>query len=114
MIRRPPKSTLFPYTTLSRSRRLDERIHDPAEAERHERGAPPVERSGGLHIPALGYPPEEHPEHDHGDGQVHEESPAPRDVLDQPAADDGTERRRDGAEPGPRSDGPSALLRRER
>src|SRR5256885_12010696 len=25
MIRRPPRSTLFPYTTLFRSRRLDER-----------------------------------------------------------------------------------------
>src|SRR3712207_8470492 len=27
MIRRPPRSTLFPYTTLFRSRRLDQGVH---------------------------------------------------------------------------------------
>src|SRR3989475_8641026 len=40
MIRRPPRSTLFPYTTLFRSRRVQlrvvegavERDHDPADA----------------------------------------------------------------------------------
>src|SRR5690349_22721815 len=30
MIRRPPRSTLFPYTTLFRSRALDEQIIDRA------------------------------------------------------------------------------------
>src|SRR5690348_17452215 len=30
MIRRPPRSTLFPYTTLFRSERLRERRGDPA------------------------------------------------------------------------------------
>src|SRR3712207_7875953 len=38
MIRRPPRSTLFPYTTLFRSRRLqrlaDRRRHEPACAPR--------------------------------------------------------------------------------
>src|SRR2546430_11764201 len=36
MIRRPPRSTLFPYTTLFRS---DERRHDddPPEDDRHQR-----------------------------------------------------------------------------
>src|SRR2546430_8749009 len=36
MIRRPPRSTLFPYTTLFRSRPL-----------RRDRGAPPEDRRGG-------------------------------------------------------------------
>src|SRR3712207_7840756 len=31
MIRRPPRSTLFPYTTLFRSRRLGEPAQDPAQ-----------------------------------------------------------------------------------
>src|SRR3712207_7224125 len=35
MIRRPPRSTLFPYTTLFRSR--DERVHQPGvAADRHD------------------------------------------------------------------------------
>src|SRR5258708_11309419 len=41
MIRRPPRSTLFPYTTLSRScdareprRRLQPRLHVPADVSR--------------------------------------------------------------------------------
>src|SRR3712207_7130461 len=36
MIRRPPRSTLFPYTTLFRSHQHDERA-DPGEGQ-HERG----------------------------------------------------------------------------
>src|SRR3712207_8489859 len=36
MIRRPPRSTLFPYTTLFRSARADEREQD---VERQEGGA---------------------------------------------------------------------------
>src|SRR5690348_17579253 len=39
MIRRPPRSTLFPYTTLFRSRRLNEveiiKQADPGDAEEH-------------------------------------------------------------------------------
>src|SRR3712207_8382585 len=35
MIRRPPRSTLFPYTTLFRSPRL---LEDPAEADVARRG----------------------------------------------------------------------------
>src|SRR2546422_8634521 len=38
MIRRPPRSTLFPYTTLFRSRGAERRV-GPTE-ERGERGAP--------------------------------------------------------------------------
>src|SRR2546422_6150979 len=34
MIRRPPRSTLFPYTTLFRSRALSVRNDAPAEASR--------------------------------------------------------------------------------
>src|SRR3712207_7461245 len=34
MIRRPPRSTLFPYTTLFRSRQVQAGGADPAEAQR--------------------------------------------------------------------------------
>src|SRR5689334_24527026 len=39
MIRRPPRSTLFPYTTLFRSRRqplAGEPVHDPAGGRQHD------------------------------------------------------------------------------
>src|SRR3712207_8497543 len=42
MIRRPPRSTLFPYTTLFRSRRLAHRLVDDGRAERVRRRAPPA------------------------------------------------------------------------
>src|SRR2546426_4214075 len=54
MIRRPPRSTLFPYTTLFRSRHLrpaESRLHhrrDPARQDHHEvpdRGLPALGRS---------------------------------------------------------------------
>src|SRR6266581_8536510 len=35
MIRRPPRSTLFPYTTLFRSRRPGRRAHHPGPGRRH-------------------------------------------------------------------------------
>src|SRR3712207_6974038 len=49
MIRRPPRSTLFPYTTLFRSCILDE--HLPRLVAEHDH-APPVEahRFGGAHL----------------------------------------------------------------
>src|SRR3989449_4326987 len=52
MIRRPPRSTLFPYTTLFRSERHDgaaggaERL---APDEPAERGPPPRPRGGAHH-----------------------------------------------------------------
>src|SRR3712207_8674058 len=33
MIRRPPRSTLFPYTTLFRSKVLDDRVEQPVRAQ---------------------------------------------------------------------------------
>src|SRR2546425_6371259 len=44
MIRRPPRSTLFPYTTLFRSR---QRVHDRAAAPRPAREVGPLECRGG-------------------------------------------------------------------
>src|SRR3712207_7586058 len=38
MIRRPPRSTLFPYTTLFRSDQVLERDESAAVAHRHEAG----------------------------------------------------------------------------
>src|SRR2546427_4781559 len=54
MIRRPPRSTLFPYTTLFRSRRRGRRVADAAAASRA--GAAPVPRhaaDGALQRPRL-------------------------------------------------------------
>src|SRR5689334_23911193 len=52
MIRRPPRSTLFPYTTLFRSRVLRRR----AAADGGDRARCPADRGGGddLHRPAPG------------------------------------------------------------
>src|SRR5687767_15376015 len=44
MIRRPPRSTLFPYTTLFRSERAFEQ---PGEAPNDGRQDAPVEQEGG-------------------------------------------------------------------
>src|SRR2546427_8677018 len=59
MIRRPPRSTLFPYTTLFRSherRRPVEPAPAPAEAARRRRPAHPeaCERADAEVAPALG------------------------------------------------------------
>src|SRR3712207_8301277 len=37
MIRRPPRSTLFPYTTLFRSAVVEDRVDAPAQHERAQR-----------------------------------------------------------------------------
>src|SRR5256885_3849825 len=51
MIRRPPRSTLFPYTTLFRSVTrpggLPDRALDRAAQARHVSRRPPVARAGG-------------------------------------------------------------------
>src|SRR2546430_9752543 len=48
MIRRPPRSTLFPYTTLFRSRHAAVRVDHPARAHpAHERGIAIVAHVGG-------------------------------------------------------------------
>src|SRR2546430_12141800 len=46
MIRRPPRSTLFPYTTLFRSARVDGGAFLP----RHAIGSPPVLEGGAARI----------------------------------------------------------------
>src|SRR3712207_7495241 len=55
MIRRPPRSTLFPYTTLFRSRRHDSAMgHRDRRALRRRRrwvaGDRPLGRRGGVHL----------------------------------------------------------------
>src|SRR5258708_34490448 len=40
MIRRPPRSTLFPYTTLFRSRKHGSLVLAPLRGNRRSRGAP--------------------------------------------------------------------------
>src|SRR3712207_9533254 len=60
MIRRPPRSTLFPYTTLFRSADLDRRAH-PAHVidDRQDPEAAPLGQGVGQEIeaPALLRPP---------------------------------------------------------
>src|SRR3712207_7481901 len=49
MIRRPPRSTLFPYTTLFRSRKASSRERDaPSELERRRYPRADAGRSGGA------------------------------------------------------------------
>src|SRR3712207_8703945 len=48
MIRRPPRSTLFPYTTLFRSPGAPAGGPLRRPAERRERGPEPVHASGGV------------------------------------------------------------------
>src|SRR5256885_3899911 len=45
MIRRPPRSTLFPYTTLFRSRQLGHPPPQPARLDRDRRGRGDQQRS---------------------------------------------------------------------
>src|SRR2546427_4692510 len=45
MIRRPPRSTLFPYTTLFRSKQADEPIHHFVGAAAVKAGHPELRRS---------------------------------------------------------------------
>src|SRR5258708_28995994 len=69
MIRRPPRSTLFPYTTLFRSRREPGRdlllALDPDRTRHRERGARAGileghERAAGPHLRVLSGRSEEH------------------------------------------------------
>src|SRR5256885_11312348 len=50
MIRRPPRSTLFPYTTLFRSRRLESRV---LEDVRHQLGLDALAGHQLQHLQAL-------------------------------------------------------------
>src|SRR3712207_8719021 len=55
MIRRPPRSTLFPYTTLFRSRADEQGRHEDAlsaEAQEHSGGGPALE-AGRRESPRL-------------------------------------------------------------
>src|SRR2546423_8685166 len=68
MIRRPPRSTLFPYTTLFRSvvRRRDARerthlrVREPAVGERGRDRGKLAQRVGSAHLLARGGRSEEH------------------------------------------------------
>src|SRR2546430_10141591 len=64
MIRRPPRSTLFPYTTLSRSRRRRETRRAGRGrvgiAPTHGRGADVSETAGGEAVQIPGRRSEEH------------------------------------------------------
>src|SRR3712207_6882771 len=63
MIRRPPRSTLFPYTTLFRSPQVDDRLEaeelverrqlaaEGVEVDRHQQDGP-EQRDGGVEVDA--------------------------------------------------------------
>src|SRR5258707_2885863 len=64
MIRRPPRSTLFPYTTLFRSPDLGRVEARPRRAADPERNAAPLERyhlggSAGRHVLVIAVPKRE-------------------------------------------------------
>src|SRR3712207_7345820 len=48
MIRRPPRSTLFPYTTLFRSH--EDHHHDHAQRDHHHHGGDTNIRAAYLHV----------------------------------------------------------------
>src|SRR3712207_8576682 len=48
MIRRPPRSTLFPYTTLFRSRSAGHHRAEEARTDRTGEGPAPAARHGGV------------------------------------------------------------------
>src|SRR2546422_4547223 len=53
MIRRPPRSTLFPYTTLFRSHQVGGKLrrdHDHAERERHEQRGDGIDLGGDCDL----------------------------------------------------------------
>src|SRR3712207_7362931 len=59
MIRRPPRSTLFPYTTLFRSRGAPQRRRQAGRLGARRREAPPARfRGGGQRSVELRDPPE--------------------------------------------------------
>src|SRR2546425_5607827 len=91
MIRRPPRSTLFPYTTLFRSLR-------PRRVLRHEGRRPRREGAGGLD------PPPEGRRRDH----VHRRAGGPRP----PARDGGPPLGREGGKRGDRGPAPAEAPRR--
>src|SRR3712207_8286235 len=63
MIRRPPRSTLFPYTTLFRSK-----VEEHGEVQRHERGERPEvhELRFGLDGEEEGHQQRDRPDKDRG------------------------------------------------
>src|SRR2546429_8786985 len=77
MIRRPPRSTLFPYTTLFRSHRPCRELGDQRReaAERHRLG---MRLPGGL---SVGYPLEHPARGGHLPPEFDEEMTATRPVL---------------------------------
>src|SRR2546430_10418143 len=60
MIRRPPRSTLFPYTTLFRSLPPGDALQRPRAAAAALRVGLPAPRRGGLHREARAVRSEEH------------------------------------------------------
>src|SRR5690242_21313011 len=50
MMRRPPRSTLFPYTTLFRSHRRDERSCARADHEQERARVVRCRRASGTHV----------------------------------------------------------------
>src|SRR5438270_4102206 len=62
MMRRPPRSTLFPYTTLFRSRGPDDQHRLPARARRVLRGDGPADERRRQHLLHLAGGPEGRPQ----------------------------------------------------
>src|SRR5262249_59881496 len=96
------------------ARDLEQRIDDAGETGGREERAWPVERSRLRPTPALGDLAQRDRDDGSGEREIDHERPAPREMVDQPAAEDRADRGGHRAEPGPGPDGPAPLLLVER
>ncbi len=85
------------------ARHLDEGVDHPRQTDGDRRGAGQVEPRPVVGLATLRHVPHRERDRDGGDRHVDEEHPPPRDGVDEPAAEERTDRRRDPrqARPGP-------------
>ena len=91
------------------ARPLEEGEDDTSKSGDGQAGARPVDPRGSRWVAAFAHESRRQRDDDRGQRHVQEEDRAPADVLDQPAAGDGSEGRRHGAETGPRANRRAAI-----
>src|SRR4051812_36133337 len=91
------------------ARRFNQREYKRSETDRGENRAPNIEPFLRV-APALGHVANGQRDYDERQRKIDEENSAPGDVIDQPAAEHGADRRGDGAEAGPGANRPAALF----
>src|SRR5207247_5640178 len=99
-----------PFTLLA----VDRPERETADRERDNGGAEPVERTGRALVAALADVGDGHPQRDETQRHVHEKRHAPRQGIDERAADDRTEDGRRRRRAGPETERAALRLARER